>query len=179
MKEIILIVLASGLFIFFLWFFIKLNKPQKKVSKEQEKPKENKKDEIPEILKEVTMGNYMFDLSKNDTIDGVELKENETLEKPQEVFLDSRNNIEKAFDEIIDIGGDFDEVVDDEISEIEEYEDDLLDDIEEDFSDNSLLGDVNEGADNKSNKKSIIDEYKGLSKEMKIMVITNILKKKK
>ena len=54
MKEIILIVVIFGLFIFFIWAFLK---PQKKAKTEPKVEKEKTKDEPPAILKEVTMGN--------------------------------------------------------------------------------------------------------------------------
>ena len=81
MKEIILIVVIFGLFIFFIWALLK---PQKKAKVEPKVEKEKAKDEPPAILKEVTMGNYMYEISQNTTVDGVEIVEDGSLELPKQ-----------------------------------------------------------------------------------------------
>lgn len=175
MKEIIIIALAGGLIIFFVLVFGGKNK-----KKEDKKPQKNEiekaKEEIPDIVKEVTMGNYMFDISQQEN-DGVELVENEQLGtnfnegKPAEL-----NSIEEAYDEIDNIGSDFD-MLEDELNEIDECEDSILYEIDEEFTDDVLLGEINNINESKENN-NVVDEYKGLSKEMKIMLMANILKKK-
>lgn len=172
MKEIILIVVIFGLLIFFLWV---LRPPkQKKLSKNVEKPKEKVKDEIPEILKEVTMGNYMYDIAQTTIVDGIEVVEDDTIELPAEQKEDKRSQIEKAFDEISDIGSDYDEDMEDVFGD-----ENLLDGIDEEFDDEILINDNETTSKTNSKKrKSLTEEYRGLSKEMKAMLIANILEKK-
>ena len=172
MKEIILIVLIIGLVIFFLYSFLK---PQKTIKKDKAPDKDKKdesskqeKNEIPNILKEVTMGNYMYDLSQNDVVDGIEMPEDESLDIQIKEEKDTRTKIEKAFDDIDEIGNDFeDDILDDYDDLLMEGEEVLFDD----FSDNKTSSKVKDS-------KSIVDEYKGLSKEMKTILIANILQKK-
>lgn len=181
MKEIIVIALIVGLFIFFFSFlfklFLKKNKKveEKKVEKKpaDDTSKKDVKDEIPDILKEVTTGNYMYDLSKSTKIDGIEFEENLNIDKPAE----KRTNVDKAFDDIGDMGDDLDELIDIHIEEIEDLEDELLDGIEEDFHDDVLLGDIVEG-DEKTGDNKLAKEYGKLSKTMKAVIIANILEKK-
>lgn len=179
MEEIILVVLFLGLFIFLLWTFIKPQKKVKQETKKEEKPAESKKDEIPEILKDVTMGNYMYDISQTSMVDGVEILEDDTLEKPVEEETDSRSKIEKAFDEITDIGSDFEDSINDEISEIDDYGTSLLNEVDECIDEELLLEeDESENKDDTKKENPLTQEYKGLSKEMKAMLIANILEKK-
>ena len=182
MKEIILIAALVGLFIFFISFFYKifLKKSKKKETKktnEKDVVKEGKKSEdIPEILKEVTTGNYMHDLSKS-KVEGIEFEENLDIQKQEEV---KRTNVEQAFDDIDEIGDDLDDLIDIQVEEIEEIEDGLIDEVDEDFTDDTLLGDiVDDDSDSKSSDNKLAKEYKGLSKEIKAILIANILDKKK
>ena len=175
MKEIIIIALAGGLIIFFVLVFGGKNK-----KKEDKKPQKNEiekaKEEIPDIVKEVTMGNYMFDISQQEN-DGIELIENEQLGSEfNESTPAELNSIEEAYDEIDNIGSDFD-MLEDELNEIDECEDSILYEIDEEFTDDVLLGEINNINESKENN-NVVDEYKGLSKEMKIMLMANILKKK-
>ena len=175
MKEIIIIALAGGLIIFFVLVFGGKNK-----KKEDKKPQKNEiekaKEEIPDIVKEVTMCNYMFDISQQEN-DGIELIENEQLGSEfNESTPSELNSIEEAYDEIDNIGSDFD-MLEDELNEIDECEDSILYEIDEEFTDDVLLGEINNINESKENN-NVVDEYKGLSKEMKIMLMANILKKK-
>ena len=188
MKEIILIVLICGLFIFFIFTFTNLIKKKKEDAKpsadKKEEKKPDNKESIPDIIKEVTMGNYMHDISQQTSMqDGVEFVENSMVEKTENIVVDAKNKIVDAFDEIQEIGDDIgDEIVED-IEGIEDIEDSIIDELDEDFSDTTLLGsdDYEEdfNLDNKPSKNNIVSEYKKLSKEMKTLLIADILKKKK
>lgn len=179
MKEIMLIAICGGLIIFFVFAFgdRKKKKNDKKVPK---KETEKIKEDIPEIVKEVTMGNFMYDVLQSET-DGIDMLENENIgEEKTNTNTNIDNSIEKAYDEIDDIGEDFD-LLEDELSEIDEYGDAILYDVDEEFNDDVLLGNMSEDLEENNTNRSnnISDEYKGLSKEIKIMLVANILKKKK
>ena len=118
----------------------------------------------------------MHEISQNAVVDGVEIIEDSTLELPKKE--DTRTKIEKAFDEISDIGDDFGEDVDLEADEIDDYVDIVYDAVED--LDDEILIDDNNISDVKvvKRKQSLTEEYRGLSKEMKAMLIANILEKK-
>lgn len=168
MKEIILAIIIVGLFIFFFYFLFNLYKKEKVKKQEkvvEKKSEQNEKEDIPEILKEITLGNYMHDISKTEEIDGVVMEEDNTIEKPE---LDAVEKVEKAFDDIddIEIDGVDTEDIEDEIVDSTELLLESEDDEEEDGKKLHTL------------KKSLADEYKGLSKNMKALIIANILEKK-
>jgi hypothetical protein len=122
MKEIIEIIAVVGLFIFFFYFLYRIYlKSSKKEEKKEEKKSaptaSEKKEDIPEILKEVTMGNYMHDISKKVVVE-------QSVKKEENKIID-QFDIEKAFD-IID-SQDLEDV------EIEEIEDDIVSEIEVDM----------------------------------------------
>ena len=171
MKEIIEIIAVVGLFIFFFYFLYRIYfKSSKKEEKKEEKKSapaaSEKKEDIPEILKEVTMGNYMHDISKKVVVEQSVMKEDDKI-------ID-QFDIEKAFD-IID-SQDLEDV------EIEEIEDDIVSEIEVDM-DSVILGvdveddetDVQVG---RGNGKNLAEEYANLSGNMKALIIANFLDKK-
>ena len=182
MKEIILGIVVIGLFIFFFYFLISLNKKKKEVkevNKEESKgdsKKDNEKLEMPEILKEVTRGNYMHEVSMSNVNDlnKVEMEENLNIKKDE---LDSIDKIENAFDEISDMSLDLDlgdEIVDDSLEEIDE-ETEYIDDY---FNDTMMNNIESQNKNSKDAGKTIADEYKGLSNNMKALIIANVLSKK-
>lgn len=178
MKEIILIMGICGLFIFFLYFLIRINKKTKvKEVKKEEKLPQEKKEDIPEIIKEVTMGNYMFDMSQNDVVDGVEMPEDNSIEKKTEV-KDFQQVIEDDFDRIENIGSDFGDEIDIEVEEIVDEIDEIDDFMSEIDEINYEESDGNEVSENKVDKNSTVNQIKGLSKEIKTILIANILEKK-
>lgn len=177
MKEIILIILIGGLFIFFFWFLLAMvKKPKKKTEEkpeEKEEKKEETKQEIPEILKEVTMGNYMHDISTvPDSSDGLIMQETEieTEEEIKPIF-----DIEKEFDYIENQGNEisamFDEDIDDAIDEIEDIEDDV-----DDYVKDMMEDDEDEAGGQQL--VSVADEIKNSSNNLKALLIANILDKK-
>ena len=170
MKEIIEIIAVVGLFIFFFYFLYRIYlKSSKKEEKKEEKKSaptaSEKKEDIPEILKEVTMGNYMHDISKKVVVEQSVMKE--------ENKIINQFDIEKAFD-IID-SQDLEDV------EIEEIEDDIVSEIEVDM-DSVILGvDVEDDETNVQvggNRKNLAEEYANLSGNMKALIIANFLDKK-
>ena len=175
MKEIILIAGVCGLFIFFLYLFSKMIIEKKKETKKEEpQPEKPKKEEIPEIIKEVTMGNYMHDISQVDVVDGVEMPENEDIDI-KETVKTYEEMIEDSFDEVDTLGDDFDGDIDievdeitDEIEEIDDYADDIAQNAE------SINGDKNKGK-NQNKEMSTQDEIHKLSKKMKAVLIANVL----
>ena len=176
--EIILIVVGICAFVFFISTFSKMSKtPVKTESKDASKPNDANKDEsvgeIPEILKEVTTGNYMYDLAQSSSNE-VQFAENENISLDKDL---KRTNVAKAFDDISDIGDDFDEAIDVEIEEINDIEDDMDDDLDENYSDAALLGDILEEESEQSNNEVAV-EYSKLSKKMKAILMSNALNKK-
>ena len=166
MEKIIISLVIVGLFIFFVYFLVKLYQKEK-VKKEDKPPekvaeKESEKEEIPAILKEITMGNYMHDMSKDGRSGEIEMEEDNSIQMPE---MDNIEKVEKAFDDINDINID----IDLETEEIDDIEDELL---------NNLEDDLIEDEENVNKGKSIADEYKGLSKNMKALIIANFLEKK-
>jgi len=167
MKEIIEIIVIVALFIFFFCFlckiYLKSNKKEEKKKEYKSAETKDKKEDIPEILKEVTMGNYMYDISKKIKVDEVYSGQSSKNE--------NKFDIENAFDVIENQN--LDDV------ELEEIEDDLMmDDI--DFEIDSILeDDENVKKHNKNSKSnSLAEEYSNLSGNMKALIIANFLDKK-
>ena len=179
--EAILIVLAICAFVFFVYIFGKMSKkPTKAESKDKPKTGESKQDvkkedDIPDILKEVTAGNYMYDLAQSNS-DEVQFVENENISLGNEDEI-KRTNVAKVFDDIDNIGDDFDEMIDIHMDEIDSIEDDLNDEIDEGYSENALLGYVDEDGNSKE-KNEILVEYAKMSKKMKAILMSNALDKK-
>jgi len=160
--EIILIVLALGGIVFLSVFLInafgkKAKKDDKAKPKEEKPPakaddKKEEKKEIPEILKEVTMGNYMYDISHEtpDELTVDDIPENLELIKPD------TTTVEEAYKGI--------EAIEDE------YADDNLDT-------QSILDDL-DGV-KKDSSSPEVDEIKHLSNGTKAIIISDILKRRK
>ncbi len=177
MEKIIIIVFLCGIFIFFLWLLLKMNKKEKKQEPEKKEEKKEVKDEIPQIIKDVTMGNYMYDIAQNSDENDVEIIENANIKTDEEKSKNDAEegivdaSIEKAFDYIDDIGDDYDDILDDDIDEIDSITETFDDEL---YEDDELKPDEENG----QKESALAKEYKGLSKEMKAMLIANILEKK-
>lgn len=174
--EIAIIVVAILLIIFMSWVFISaFAKKGKKVDSKKSEPEKkdtdkkdaDKKDEktaqkgdIPDILKEVTQGNYMYDIAHEQTNDITEdmMVENSDISKPKQ------SKVEESFEKIKSIELD-----------VDENEDELLDV-------RSIIADMdNEETDNttEKDKPPVSDiNLSKLSKTEKIIMLSNILKKK-
>ncbi len=164
--EIIIAIVLVGLFVFMLTFlihiFVKKDKPKtesKNEAKPQEKPKttetkpQEKKDDIPEILKEVTQGNYMYDIAHEE-------KDDVTVDD-----MDENQNISQ--DDITE------ESVDEAYHKIEAIEDDYDDDKLLDTS--SIIDDI-DGKNDQPNED--VEEFKRVSRKTKALLISDILKRK-
>ena len=169
MKGIIELVAVVALFIFFFYFLYKLylKSDKKEVKAKEEKPVKkdenvDKKEDIPEILKEVTMGNYMYDISKTSKSEPTEV----SFEKPEK---DSEFDIDKVFESIN--SQELEDV------QIEEIEDDLMEDIGVGVDDVILEVD-DEDVIKSQKRKSLAEEYAELSGNMKALIIANVLDKK-
>ena len=162
MSKIILIIVLSIVFLvvsgLFANVFLRKNKEEKPVDKKEEKTKEDaKKDDIPEILKEVTMGNYMFDnakLSETEQLK-VDMVENTDIVKEEKSF---RVELGEPLDECDDEPMNTRDIID----QLDEQHDEELEEIEE----------VLEA------KQSVATEIKNASPTLKAMLIADILRKK-
>jgi len=179
--EAILIVVAICAFVFFIYTLGKMSKKstktesKSKTDTKESKQREKKEDDIPDILKEVTTGNYMYDLAQSSNSE-VEFVENENISMEENDSINC-TNVAKAFDDIENIGDDLDDLIDVHIDEINEIEDDLNDDIGESYSESALLGDVDYDGNAKENN-DVLEEYAKMSKKMKAILMSNALDKK-
>lgn len=116
MGEYIIPILALILFVFLIWFFVKIfvkkktsekpSKPDVEPKKEEKKDAEKPKNDIPDILKEVTLGNYMYDIAhEQEDINVEDIPENGDIEA-------DTKTVEEAFYRIESIDVDEDENLD-------------------------------------------------------------------
>lgn len=174
--EIALIIVAICLVGFMSWVFIsafakKDKKPPNKKT-EPEKKDETKKDvdkkeeksapknDIPDVLKEVTQGNYMYDIAH---------------EQPDDITEDLM--VENA-----NITKDKTESVEESYEKIESIELDVDDDEDECLDVRSILADMDgedgEKTDDLENASKQDIDLSKLSKTEKIIMLSNMLKKK-
>lgn len=173
---IALIIVAICLVVFMSWVFInafakKDKKPPEKKA-EPEKKDESKKDadkkeekpapknDIPDVLKEVTQGNYMYDIAH---------------EQPDEITEDLM--VENA-----NITKDKTESVEESYEKIKSIELDVDDDEDECLDVRSILADMDgedgEKPDDLENAQKQDIDLSKLSKTEKIIMLSNMLKKK-
>ena len=138
--------------------FLRKNKEEKPAEKKEEKPKEDaKKDDIPEILKEVTMGNYMYDnakLSESEQLQ-VDMVENKDIVKEEKVFR-------------VELGDPLDQY-DDEPMNTRDILDQLDDELDKDIAGND---------ETPKTRQSVASEIKKASPTLKAMIIADVLRKK-
>lgn len=158
--EYAIVILAICLVVFMSVFLINTFAKKKKTT--EEKPATEKKDEkasenavkndIPDILKEVTQGNYMYDLahSQSDELSEEDIPETTEIEDD----LIKNETVDEAFHRIEAIDTDEDELLDTQS---------ILDEM-----DGVTRGDKEE-----------LKEIRGLSKKTKAILISDILKKNK
>ena len=102
-----------------------LNQTAQNILNQNNSEKQQNKEDIPEILKEVTTGNYMYDIAKSAIKEKV-YKENVQFEETSDLFdEDIGFDIEKAFDSI--------ENQDLINVSVEQIEDGLVEDIDNEF----------------------------------------------
>ena len=180
MKEIIIVCVLVISFFVVAYLISNLIIKQKKVEKkESEKPSDEKveqpkekEDDIPEILKEVTMGNYLYDDAK--------LNETEQL---QESMVEN-TNIEKEPEKVfrVELGEPLEEMFDDEPLTTRDILEDLDNQSEESFADeNTDQEDTtteHEGEEIEKEVENVAKEIKKLSPKMKAILIANLLNKK-
>ena len=166
--EIILIVLSLAGIVFLSIFLInafgKKAKKDDKAKPKEEKPveksdgkKEDKKEEkkdIPDILKEVTQGNYMYDISheSSDELTEEDIPENLELTEPD------TSTVDEAFQRI--------EAIEDEYSD-------------ENLDTQSILDEMDGVSKKDTSECGELDEIRHLSKGTKAILISDILKRKK
>ncbi len=162
---IVLVVAFLGIATLLSIMYQKGKKTAKKspVKKEDPKPEakpatdakaEEKKDDIPEILKEVTRGNYMFD--------NAQLSEEEALTEAMVENSEIKKEEEPPFRVTID------DILEDDLTAITTQ--DILDEMDRELDDKE---DENEG-----DEPSVGKQIKKMSPKMKAILIADILNKK-
>ncbi len=162
--EIIVCVIAVALFAFMLVFlinvFVKKQKPADKAkdskTEDNAKTDDKKIEEIPDILKEVTQGNYMYDIAnENDDISQDAMVENNSI-KTEDIKPKQESKVEESYEKI--------EAIEDD------YREDKL------LNTQAILNDLDGVEDN--DQADEVKEIKGLSNKTKALIISDLLKRK-
>lgn len=162
--EIIVCVIAVALFVFMLVFlinvFVKKQKPADKAkdskTEDNAKTDDKKVEEIPDILKEVTQGNYMYDIAnENDDISQDAMVENNDI-KAEDIKPKQESKVEESYEKI--------EAIEDD------YREDKL------LSTQAILNDIDGVEDD--DQADEVKEIKGLSNKTKALIISDLLKRK-
>ena len=162
--EIIVCVIAVALFVFMLVFlinvFVKKQKPADKAkdskTEDNAKTDDKKIEEIPDILKEVTQGNYMYDIAnENDDISQDSMVENNDI-KAEDIKPKQESKVEESYEKI--------EAIEDD------YREDKL------LNTQAILNDLDGVEDN--DQADEVKEIKGLSNKTKALIISDLLKRK-
>ena len=162
--EIIVCVIAVALFVFMLVFlinvFVKKQKPADKAkdskTEDNAKTDDKKMEEIPDILKEVTQGNYMYDIAnENDDISQDAMVENNDI-KSEDIKPKQESKVEESYEKI--------EAIEDD------YREDKL------LNTQAILNDLDGVEDN--DQADEVKEIKGLSNKTKALIISDLLKRK-
>lgn len=161
--EIVIAIIGVGIFVFMLVFLInifakksKTDTVKPKLDTPKEEKKESKKEDIPEILTEVTQGNYMYDIANENDNAIPDMVENDNI-KEENISKKPVSMVEESFDKIEAIKDDY-------------REDKLL-------NTQAILNDL-DGVDD-SEQPDEVKEFKGLSNRTKALIISDLLKKKK
>ncbi len=162
--EIIVCVIAVALFVFMLVFlinvFVKKQKPADKAkdskTEDNAKTDDKKSEEIPDILKEVTQGNYMYDIAnENDDISQDAMVENNDI-KAEDIKPKQESKVEESYEKI--------EAIEDD------YREDKL------LNTQAILNDLDGVEDD--DQADEVKEIKGLSNKTKALIISDLLKRK-
>ncbi len=162
--EIIVCVIAVALFVFMLVFlinvFVKKQKPADKAkdskTEDNAKTDDKKVEEIPDILKEVTQGNYMYDIAnENDDISQDAMVENNDV-KAEDIKPKQESKVEESYEKI--------EAIEDD------YREDKL------LNTQAILNDLDGVEDD--DQADEVKEIKGLSNKTKALIISDLLKRK-
>ncbi len=162
--EIIVCVIAVALFVFMLVFlinvFVKKQKPADKAkdskTEDNAKTDDKKVEEIPDILKEVTQGNYMYDIAnENDDISQDAMVENNDI-KAEDIKPKQESKVEESYEKI--------EAIEDD------YREDKL------LNTQAILNDLDGVEDD--DQADEVKEIKGLSNKTKALIISDLLKRK-
>ena len=162
--EIIVCVIAVALFVFMLVFlinvFVKKQKPADKAkdskTEDNAKTDDKKLEEIPDILKEVTQGNYMYDIAnENDDISQDAMVENNDI-KAEDIKPKQESKVEESYEKI--------EAIEDD------YREDKL------LNTQAILNDLDGVEDD--DQADEVKEIKGLSNKTKALIISDLLKRK-
>lgn len=162
--EIIVCVIAVALFVFMLVFlinvFVKKQKPADKAkdskTEDNAKTDDKKVEEIPDILKEVTQGNYMYDIAnENDDISQDAMVENNDI-KAEDIKTKQESKVEESYEKI--------EAIEDD------YREDKL------LNTQAILNDLDGVEDD--DQADEVKEIKGLSNKTKALIISDLLKRK-
>lgn len=162
--EIIVCVIAVALFVFMLVFlinvFVKKQKPADKAkdskTEDNAKTDDKKIEEIPDILKEVTQGNYMYDIAnENDDISQDAMVENNDI-KAEDIKPKQESKVEESYEKI--------EAIEDD------YREDKL------LNTQAILNDLDGVEDD--DQADEVKEIKGLSNKTKALIISDLLKRK-
>lgn len=162
--EIIVCVIAVALFVFMLVFlinvFVKKQKPADKAkdskTEDNAKTDDKKVEEIPDILKEVTQGNYMYDIAnENDDISQDAMVENNDI-KAEDIKPKQESKVEESYEKI--------EAIEDD------YREDKL------LNTQAILNDIDGVEDD--DQADEVKEIKGLSNKTKALIISDLLKRK-
>ena len=162
--EIIVCVIAVALFVFMFVFlinvFVKKQKPADKAkdskTEDNAKTDDKKVEEIPDILKEVTQGNYMYDIAnENDDISQDAMVENNDI-KAEDIKPKQESKVEESYEKI--------EAIEDD------YREDKL------LNTQAILNDLDGVEDD--DQADEVKEIKGLSNKTKALIISDLLKRK-
>lgn len=162
--EIIVCVIAVALFVFMLVFlinvFVKKQRPADKAkdskTEDNAKTDDKKVEEIPDILKEVTQGNYMYDIAnENDDISQDAMVENNDI-KAEDIKPKQESKVEESYEKI--------EAIEDD------YREDKL------LNTQAILNDLDGVEDD--DQADEVKEIKGLSNKTKALIISDLLKRK-
>ena len=162
--EIVVCVIAVALFVFMLVFlinvFVKKQKPADKAkdskTEDTAKTDDKKSEEIPDILKEVTQGNYMYDIAnENDDISQEAMVENNSI-TAEDIKPKQESKVEESYEKI--------EAIEDD------YREDKL------LNTQAILNDLDGVEDD--DQADEVKEIKGLSNKTKALIISDLLKRK-
>lgn len=162
--EIVVCVIAVALFVFMLVFlinvFVKKQKPADKAkdskTEDNAKTDDKKSEEIPDILKEVTQGNYMYDIAnESDDISQDAMVENNSI-KAEDIKPKQESKVEESYEKI--------EAIEDD------YREDKL------LNTQAILNDLDGVEDD--DQADEVKEIKGLSNKTKALIISDLLKRK-